>query len=232
MIDYLNFDVAIICSNDFSEVKLRETFDFFVPLGIKNFIFLYDFDFDLKIPSDEIKKIKLIRDRISFIKPKGISVKCYFNFVFSSELNDNLYIRSMTSKVKPLFVQLPAFYQDYAISATLNNLLYKQKKLPIFTGFEKSLVTSPTQYINELVFKATAGVFALDFNFLTSTSDISQKLIYKAMRNNIPLVICFSNDLSDYAGFEKVLYNYKIKNSEAFLNDLSNHLKSSFSLLK
>jgi len=228
---FLDIDTAVICNNDFSEDNLRNTFDIFVERGFKKFIFLFDFDFDYKVPSQSIQTIKDIRYRLNMLRPKGVHAECYFKFIFSEAIKDNLYIDKMLPKnSRTIFLDIMPFCEDDSIGGTLNYLLYKQKKLPIFICFEHTLLTSSAEFVHS-VFKSNAGVFAFDFDFLTSDSSLAHEVILKSIIQKIPMMFCFSRDLTYYSGFLKVLYNFKSKNSENFILDFSEHLHRSFELI-
>ena len=213
MIDIFKIRTAIICNNDFSKETLNKTFEFFISRGFDKFIFLYEFDFDLRSPAEANLRIKDISDKINLLKPKGISVKVAYKFVFSDVLKENLYLSDMISKKDRLiFLQLPMFYNDIKVNEILNYLLYKEKLQPIFVDFDRNIITCDDEFLNSNIFKSTAGIFAFDFNFLMSDSDNALKWVDRALKNNIYIFPCFSADLFNYAGYDKVLYNCEFKN--------------------
>ena len=235
MLDYLKLDTAIICNNDFSEANLKNTFDFFTRNGFNNFIFLYDFDFDVNYPSTAIRNMKIIRDRLKALKPidKHITAKARFNFIMTEDLLNNQYVDQMNSakRCKQIFLHIPAFYNSECVSPILHQLLYRKKLTPVFTSFDKNIATCDEVYLDKFVFKSTAGIFAFDFNYFFSNTDSVNNIIRKSIIQNISLTVCFSGELSDYAGISKVLYNFKSKNSKDYCIDLFRHLYKSSNLL-
>ena len=236
MLDYLKLDTAIICNNDFSEDNLKNTFEFFLQNGFSNFIFLYDFDFDIHYPSTAIRSMKTLRNRLKIFKQtdKHINVKLRYNFIVTAELLNNPYVDRMNSikRCKQIFLQMPAFFESDCINPILHQLLYRRKQMPVFTSFDKNIVTCSKNSLENCVFKSTAGIFSLDFNYLFSNTEEVNKIIQKAIIQNIPLAVCFSGELSDYAGLSKVLYNFKSKNSKDFCIDFFRHIYKSSNLLK
>ncbi len=208
--DIFKIKTAIICNNDFSVETLNKTFEFFISRGFINFIFLYEFDFDLRSPAEANRRIKDISEKINLIKPNGISVKVTYKFIFSDSLKENSYLADMISKKdRHIFLQLPVFYNDIKANEILNYLLYKEKLQPIFVDFDRNIITCDDEFLNTNIFKSTAGVFAFEFNFLMSDSEYALKWIDRALKKDIRIFPCFSADMFNYAGFDEVLYNCK-----------------------
>ena len=233
MKSYLKFETALICDNDFSESNIKNVFECFSEKGFKKFIFLLDFDFDHKLPEDGIEKIKMLRKRISTLKPRAFQTEIFFNFTFSSDLSDNPYLSKMNgSKNDLLFLSMPPFYNDEEINSTLNNLLYKQKLLPVFTSFERNIKTCDDEYLNKFVFKSTAGIFALDFKYLINDAPNVHAVLEKAIADGIHIVPCFSMPLFYYADYEHSLSDFQGNCDSQFCIKLSRHIHSSFLLFK
>lgn len=232
MKSFLKFETAIICDNDFSESNIKNIFECFSEKGFKKFIFLLDFDFDNKLPKDGVEKIKNIRKRIFSLKPRALRAEIFFNFTFSTELADNPYLLKMNNKRNLLFLTLPPFYDNEEINAVLNNLLYKQKFTPVFTSFDRNIKTCSNEYLQNFVFKPTAGIFAMDFRYLASNFYCANKSILKAVQEKIHIVPCFSLPLFYYADYEASLNDFQKYNSNEFCIELSRLIHISFNLFK
>ena len=235
MLEYLKIDTAIICNNDFDETNLKETIELFSANGFAKFIFLYDFDFDIHNPIIAMRNLKALNKRIGSISvPKGISVKTAFNFVLTEDLKNNRYLnRMIKSQVsKQIFLRMPTFYESDSISSILNHLLYKLKLTPVFTDFNKNIVSCSSEYLDGYVFKSTAGVFAMDFNYLFSNSSAVHNLMIKAIIQNISVAVSFSGSLGSYAAMDKIFFDFKAKESNDYCVDLFRHLYKSSTLLK
>ena len=234
MLDNLKIDTAIICNNDFSEPNLKETVDLFSVNGFTKFIFLYDFDFDIHNPIFAMRNLKTLNKRlVSIDVPKGISVKVAFNFVLTDDLRNNRYLQQMIAcqGSKQIFLRMPAFYESDSISSVLNHLLYKLKLTPVFTDFNKNIVSCSSEYLDDFVFKSTAGVFAFDFNYLFSNSSAVHGLMIKAIIQNISVAVSFSSNIGAYAAMEKIFSDFKTKESRDYCVDLFRHLYRSSILL-
>lgn len=57
---YLDFDTLLICNNHFDEDSVRYAFELFKSVGIRKFIFTYDFDRDLKPMSLAVQKLRTL----------------------------------------------------------------------------------------------------------------------------------------------------------------------------
>ena len=235
LLDYLKIDTAIVCNNDFSEENLKETIELFSKNGFSKFIFLCDFDFDIHNPIVAMRNLRALNKMLKLIQlPKHISVRSGFNFVLTEDLLDNRYLNKMIAcqRSKQIFLRMPLFYESESINPILNHLLYKLKLTTVFTDFNKNLISCSRNYLDTYVLKPTAGIFALDFNYLFSSSPDVHNLIIKSIIQNISLAVSFSGELGYYTAMEKILNDFKSKESSDYCIDFFRHLYKSSILLK
>lgn len=202
MITSLGFDTVTVHTNNLNK-NISDIFDLLCPLGIKNYIFLFDYD-----PS--IDAISLYKARFNEFKKictntlsHRVKIKCAFNMYISngSAFNPSLDQIYANRSSKILFLSLPLFadtnYQE--ISLDINHLLYKKSTLPILTNFDKILDTSDFEFCSKFIHNYRFG-FSIDLNYLL---DPCKKDIFKAFLESKSLILpSISPNTSNYAGIK------------------------------
>ena len=200
MISSLGFDTIVIHIDRYN-LELERTFDFLYGLGVKNFIFVFDFD-----PlSDSVSIFNARFNRFKNISVKAsshrVKIKCAFNLHISQGAAFNDYIERLyvDKKSKAVFVSLPLFTEtNYEpIALDINHLLYKRSAFPIFTSFEKTLETSSKSFCSKFVNNLKMGL-EIDINYLFNPQ--KQELLFELIKNNSLVLPGISRDISNYAG--------------------------------
>ena len=203
----LGFDTVIVNSNTYNSDSVKDLFEFFPRYGIRNFIFLFDFDFKIHSLSLQKEKIKYF---ISNVKPpRGIHVKACFNLLLdrSSTLNDDILRIRANKSNGALFVTLPQLDIDnYDVYAKdINKLLYDNKLCPIFVDFDKSSTLIDRDIWRKLFLHKNAA-FTFDINYLLDPNNHS--LIKEILNNDIQVLPMISSHASKYAGLEQDIKFY------------------------
>ena len=77
------FDTIAIDNNENNTETICEIIYFFARLGIKNFLFIRQFDFTLDSVSLRKEKMRLIKKRISPYVPRGTNIKFANSLIFT-----------------------------------------------------------------------------------------------------------------------------------------------------
>jgi hypothetical protein len=205
----IGFDTLIINNRYYSEDDLSELFELFVPLGIKNFLFLFEFDLANTSFLRVNKKISLLKQLLSTLTPRGVhsSVKLELVFDSGAPFNSDLSRLYASRSGRSLFVALPIFPQtdDNVFATDLNRLLYRSGSFPIFTSFQNITETASTEFTSKLI--STGAGFGFDLNYLLRTD--RPELIQNLISNNTLILPMISHQLTNYVGIVNEISYFK-----------------------
>ena len=204
---YLDFDTLIISNNDFSESSVKETFALFKSLGIKNFIFTFDYDRDSKPLSIAISKFRTLKPYLLSLAPHGVRVYTSFNVIMSEGLVcDPSFNRLSLGHSNRIFLSIPYF--DYAdwIESDMNRLLYKNKLKPTFVSIERCLNNDDRVFIDRFI-AAKNSIITLDINYITSID--ATKTIIDLISSSSMIVPSITCDIFEYPGIQTAFENFK-----------------------
>ena len=201
---YLDFDTLVICNNDFSEDFLLSCFDFFHELGIRNFIFTYDFDVANRPVSTGLETLRTLKPYLQTLKPRGVRIYTAMNVILSKDVAYNKDLARLTiPHTDRLFINLPLFDEHPWLESDLAHLVYRKKLSPMFTSFERNAITYDDTTI-ERFSRLPGTVFCVDANYMFSLrSQAKLTLLLKAGARILPSI---SNKMSDYVA---VLQGYE-----------------------
>lgn len=196
---YLDFDTLLVCNNYFDEESVKHTLTFFNDLGIRKFIFTYDYD---RIPmSFAVSKFRTIKPYIKSCAPRGSQIYTSFNVLMSEGLVfEPSFKRLSLGHSDRIFINCPLFNYDGWLESDMNRLLYKNKLKPDFTSFERNLLICDRQMINRFLSIKNA-VFGIDLNYLTAIKNTldTEKIISR----KINIMPCISSHIFNYPGVKK-----------------------------
>jgi hypothetical protein len=202
MITSLGFDTVLIHTNGYSK-NISQTVELLYPLGIKNYIFLFDYDplsDSIPIIKANLKKFKSIcSDTVSH----HIKIKCALNLHVcnGSAFNPSVDQIYADKRSKAIFTALPIFadvnYQSVALD--INHLLYKKLTFPIFTGFDKIIESSNYEFCSKFINNSKIGI-AVDLNYLLDPKN--QYIFKEILKSNSLILPSISHDVSNYAGIK------------------------------
>ena len=195
---YLDFDSLVICNNDFSEDFIIECFSFFHELGIRNFIFTYDFDVARRSIPDGLRTFKTLKPYLHRFQPRQTRIYTAMNVILDQGIAYDKSLRRMAlPQSDRIFVNLPIFTGHDWLEADLAHLVYRKHFQPIFTSFERNAITY-TDAMLERFSRLPRVVFCMDANYLFSLR--SQAKLTNLLHTNAHILPCISNHMSDYVG--------------------------------
>ena len=209
---FLAFDYLIVSNPHLDPESLKDTFSFFKERGIRKFIFLLNFDRTLHTVSQIKDRQKKLNDLLRSIRPHGILVNSFFNFVLSDGIVYDRSIASLSAKTAPfLFVKTPVLCDEAWVDSDLNYLLYKMNCQPILTSFEGNILTNSQTRINQMI-HSNAYRFRLDLNYITSPDADSR--IMEMISREISVFPSITHSLSNYVGIDQAFEQYKARLGE------------------
>lgn len=199
MITSIGFDTVVI-SYHRNNFDLEQIFALLYELGVKNFIFLFDYD-------PRIDSIAIFKERFNKLKcyTKSISsrvkTKCAFNLHIcqGAAFNNSITRLYADKNSKSIFVSLPMFtHNNYdPIALDINHLLYKKSTFPIFTSFEKIIETAGLDFCLKFINNSRIGI-SIDMNYLLDPK--KHNIFSLIIKSNTLILPSFSNHVSNYAG--------------------------------
>lgn len=200
MLTSLGFDTIVIHTNRFYS-DVNKTIETFYSFGIKNFLFIFDYDplYDsTAILKSKIKEFKNIHKSQS---PHRVKIKTALNLNISPGVafNDSIDQIYISKKSKALFTSLPLFTDiNYdPISLDINHLLYKKSSFLVFTDFEEIVESSSVEFCSKFINNSKIGI-CTDLNYLLNPE---KKILFnKIITANCPILPSISRDFGNYAG--------------------------------
>ena len=204
---YLDFNTILVSNNDFSESSVKETFALFKSLGIKNFIFTFDYDHDSRPISFAISKFRTLKPYLSSLAPHGVHIYTSFNVIMSEGfVYEPSFNRLSLGHSDRIFLSLPYFdYEDW-IESDMNRLLYKNKLKPTFISMERYLKNDDRNFINRFI-AIKNSIIALDVNYITSL-DATKTIIDLISRSSM-IVPCITCNIFEYPGIQTAFKNFQ-----------------------
>lgn len=200
MLTSLSFDTIAVHINRFYSDVDQMLIEFY-KLGIKNFIFIFDYDplcDSITILKDKIKSFKRLHSKPSSIR---INIKCVLNMHISQGAGFNKSINKLypTKDSNTLFVSLPLFTSDNydPIALDINNLLYKKSSFLMFTYFDKIVETSSLDFCSKFINNSRIG-FTVDFNYLFNPEKAD--FFDKILNSNSLIIPSVSQNMANYVG--------------------------------
>ena len=214
----LDFSNVIISNNVFSDDSLVNTFDLLSELGFKRFTFLVNHDVGTESLAKHIDDKKFILDKIKKYRPYSSTVRVESNILMTDQSVYEKQISALSvRKTKYLFLEFPIFDGEAWIDSTLNYLIFKQKKKPVFVSFEKNIATYDPKFISHLI-KTRLAAFMIDLNSFTNVNCIPYiKQIIDAKAIIIPGI---SGMISDYTKLEEKLTFFKRAVGQKYYSEL------------
>ena len=199
MITFLGFDTVILHYRYNSDNN--KVFELFYNVGIKNFVFL--FDYDPRIDSISIIRYKFEQFKKSVLESTSyrVKIKCVFNLILTpgAAFNDDISRLYINRKNKTLFLSLPIFTdKNYdSIALDINHLLYKRHVSVVFTSFEKVIETSSLDFCLKFINNPRISL-TVDLNYLFSPD--KQHFFKSLLVSNSNILPDISSDIFNYAG--------------------------------
>ena len=198
---YLDFDTLLICNNYFDKESVKYRLEFFKSVGIRKFIFTYEFDRYAYPTSFAIQKFRTLKPYLKSLAPRGVRIYTAFNIVMTEGfVFDPSFNRFTFGHSNRVFVDLPFYDYEHWLESDMNRLLYKNKLNPAFTSFDRNFTVCDRDMLNRFLSIKNA-VFCLDINYMTSinvTNDLENFVLRKT--NILP---CISNHIFEYPGIIK-----------------------------
>ena len=203
----LDFSNVIISNNVFGDDSIANTFSLLSGLGFKRFTFLVNHDVTSVSLAKHTSDKKIIFDNIKKYKPYGSTLRVESNILMTSQSVYEKQISNLSiRKTKYLFLELPIFDGEDWIDSTLNYLIFKQKKKPVFVSFEKNIATYDPGFVSHLI-KTRLSAFMIDLNSFSNENCIPYiKQIIDAKAVIIPGM---SGVVDDYTKLEDKLHFFK-----------------------
>ncbi|MBO5415731.1 MAG: hypothetical protein J6A83_03800 [Clostridia bacterium] len=173
--------------------------------GFRKIIFTLSHDVSSVTAARHIADKKLLASKVAKLSPRGISSCVVSNVLMTNEsIYEKQISRLSVRKSQYLPLELPIFDGKDWIDASLNYLLYKQKKKPLFLSFDKNLLTYEPSFAEHLI-HTRLSAFMLDMNAMTNPS--MMLYLKKLIDANAIIIPGISGVLDDYSGlFDKFSY--------------------------
>ena len=200
MLNSLGFDtIAIHVDRFYSDIS--QALEKFYHIGIKNFLFVFDYDplcDSIAILKDKMKSFKTTYSRLPSIH---IKIKCALNLHISqgAGFNESVSRLYCNKASKSLLVALPLFTNDNyePIALDINHLLYKKSSFLFFTYFDKIVESSSVEFCSKFINNPRIGL-TVDINYLFNPQ--KDKLFHHFLSSNALIIPTLSQDLANYAG--------------------------------
>lgn len=199
MSQFIGFDTVVLHYRNNSDYNT--VFELLHSGGIKNFIFI--FDYDPRIDSISLMRYKFGQFKKSLLASVDyrIKIKCVFNLILShgAAFNDNISRLYANRKNKTLFLTLPLFTEiNYdSIALDVNHLLYKNNITIVISSFDKIIETSSLDFCKKFINNPRIAL-SVDMNYLFNP--MKQKFFSDVLLSNSKILPSISKDISNYAG--------------------------------
>ena len=193
----LDFGSMVVCNNDFTEHNLCLTIDKLASCGIRRIIFTYDYNCFTSNITKHIVKLRELSNLVKQCKKRGVNVKVFSSVAATQTAIYDYSLSRLGMKLKTrdyIFLDLPIFADKAKIDGNLNYLIYRQQLYPIFTSFEKNVITS--RDISEHILKTPGAVFLFDVNYISRPPVIDA--VRHCIKNDIPMLLCLSKSIENY----------------------------------
>ena len=193
----LGFSNVIISNSVFNKDVISYEMQLMQEYGFRRMIFALNHDVTSDTVSQYIEKRNEISKLINSLAPRGAVTMLTPNLLMTK---DSVYEKQISRlairKTQYVFVEFPAFDGKEWIDSTLNYLLYKQKKKPVFMSFEKNIATYDEEFILHLI-TTRLSAFMIDLNSFANPNAIPY--IKRLIDANAVIIPGISGVIEDYA---------------------------------
>lgn len=201
----LGFGNVIISNSVFNKDIISEEIRLMQEYGFRRVVFALNHDVISNTVSQYIDNRNEISGIINSVTPRGMIALLSANILMTK---DSVYEKQLSrlsiKKTQYIFVEFPTFEGKDWIDSTLNYLLYKQKKKPVFMSFEKNIATYDEEFIIHLI-STRLSAFMIDLNSFANPKAIPY--IKRLVDANAIIIPGMSGVISDYANLSGKL-NY------------------------
>ena len=221
----LGFSNVIVSNNVFNKDVISYEMQLMQEYGFRRMIFALNHDVTSDTVSQYIEKRNEISKLINSLAPRGAVTMLTPNLLMTK---DSVYEKQISRlairKTQYVFVEFPAFDGKEWIDSTLNYLLYKQKKKPVFMSFEKNIATYDEEFILHLI-TTRLSAFMIDLNSFANPKAIPY--IKRLIDANAVIIPGISGVIEDYANlYGKLNYFRSIVGQPLYSKMIINSSKS------
>ena len=221
----LGFSNVIVSNNVFNKDVISYEMQLMQEYGFRRMIFALNHDVTSDTVSQYIEKRNEISKLINSSAPRGALAMLTPNLLMTK---DSVYEKQISRlairKTQYVFVEFPAFDGKEWIDSTLNYLLYKQKKKPVFMSFEKNIATYDEEFILHLI-TTRLSAFMIDLNSFANPKAIPY--IKRLIDANAVIIPGISGVIEDYANlYGKLNYFRSIVGQPLYSKMIINSSKS------
>ena len=221
----LGFSNVIISNSVFNKDVISYEMQLMQEYGFRRMIFALNHDVTSDTVSQYIEKRNEISKLINSLAPRGAVTMLTPNLLMTK---DSVYEKQISRlairKTQYVFVEFPAFDGKEWIDSTLNYLLYKQKKKPVFMSFEKNIATYDEEFILHLI-TTRLSAFMIDLNSFANPKAIPY--IKRLIDANAVIIPGISGVIEDYANlYGKLNYFRSIVGQPLYSKMIINSSKS------
>ncbi len=220
----LDFGSIVVCNNDFTEQTLCRTIDYLASCGIRRIIFTYDYNCYTSNITSHIDKLRELNKRVKKCKKRGVTVKVISSVASTQTAIYDYSLSRLSMKLKTrdyIFLDLPLFADKAKLDSNLNYLIHRQQLFPVFTSFEKNIITGNNN-ISEHILKTPGAVFLFDVNFISRPGLI--ETVKRCIQSDTPMLLCLSDSIENYIHICEYVEHFKTlvgkKNYSDFLGIL------------
>lgn len=221
----LGFSNVIVSNSVFNKDIISYEMQLMQEYGFRRMIFALNHDVTSDTVSQYIEKRNEISKLINSSAPRGALAMLTPNLLMTK---DSVYEKQISRlairKTQYVFVEFPAFDGKEWIDSTLNYLLYKQKKKPVFMSFEKNIATYDEEFILHLI-TTRLSAFMIDLNSFANPKAIPY--IKRLIDANAVIIPGISGVIEDYANlYGKLNYFRSIVGQPLYSKMIINSSKS------
>lgn len=204
----LDFNYLIISNENFDDSSLKDTFAFFLPLGIRKFIFTVSYDPRLHPICWIMDRLRQLRMRLRTLRPRGTVCEVYPCVFLSEEIVYHNDIKRLCLKESSyLFLKIPPFSDPSNFDKNLNYLCFQRKCRPILVSFEDNLKIDLQHAFLERTVQSSLFHLSLDLNYVTALT--SDHWIRFAIQSESRLLPGISHSLTNYPSVAKHMAELK-----------------------
>lgn len=201
MLYSLGFDTLIISYDRSRFSDFKNLMEHFYSLGIKNFIFIFDYDPTRDTLVQFSEKFNGVKKYCSQFASRRMKIKCAFNLNIcrGAAFNSSVTKLYADKSSKSIFVGMPIFtdrvYDSFATD--INHLLYRKSAFTVFSFFDLIIETAGRPFCKKFITNPHIGI-TLDVNYLFNPKN--QDVFNEILKSNCLLIPTVSGDISNYAG--------------------------------
>lgn len=228
----LSFDTLVIDCRPYTEERLFEIYEIFVPLGIKRFLFVFDLDLE----SDN----RLLRKEAEQAHKRKLAALCrrgvHSDIVYRLSLRDAVCANPEIKKFlcgkrsRSLFIEMPILSNtfDNSFATSLNTLLYRRDLTPVFTHADAVCRTYPKDFCKKLL-KIRSAAFAFELSSLFSFNNAELIALLRDSRTNI--IPSLTRDISEYVAVERLFEEFCQRSGKELSFSISSQINRTAKLI-